>query len=275
MDFFVEDGSGFTGANSYITTEFIDDYAEQRNLPSWAAGSYSADQKKAAAIAATDYIENRFGARFMGQKLVASQTAAKANLKILLQAGSLDTITIGAETFTVVSGDDLLDTLNNIMDDINLNSPNLIAEVGPGLSIIVKTVKDGPEGDSIGVSTSSSNFAWLNTTMIGGNFEGEPQTLSFPRAYIYTKEGFAINGVPKKVKQGCAEYAIRAIRSALVSDPIIGTGGQLIDRVRKKVGPLETEFYYVTGVAFEFKSYPAADALFKEFLGIGSGGVYR
>jgi hypothetical protein len=110
--------------------------------------------------------------------------------------------------------------------------------------------------------------------MVGGNFEDEAQGLSFPRAYLYTKEGILILGVPKKLKQAVCEYVFRAKKGTLTTDPVIGTGGQSVDRVRKKVGPLETEFYY-GGSIFTYGSFPQADGLMKEFLGYGGGRVYR
>lgn len=51
----VEDGSGVVGANSYISTAFVDAYAALRGNSTWA--TYTAAQKAAACIVASQYLD--------------------------------------------------------------------------------------------------------------------------------------------------------------------------------------------------------------------------
>lgn len=67
MAFVVEDGTGKVDANSYATLAFADNYFLERNITIW--DTYTDDQKQAALILATDYIEMRFGSQFAGYRL--------------------------------------------------------------------------------------------------------------------------------------------------------------------------------------------------------------
>lgn len=71
MTFTVEDGTGVTDANAYIAVAGADTYFLERAVASWAAAT--TDAKQAAVIRATDYIEARFGQRFLGTKLTTTQ----------------------------------------------------------------------------------------------------------------------------------------------------------------------------------------------------------
>lgn len=71
MAFTPEDGTGLTGANSYITEAFADAYFLDRGNAVWAA-ALSAD-KETALVRATDYIDKRFGTQFKGLKGSSSQ----------------------------------------------------------------------------------------------------------------------------------------------------------------------------------------------------------
>lgn len=72
MSFQVEDGSGLANANSYVELAFVLDYFTDRNVPAWAALT-SDTIRQAACIAATDYIDSRWGAYFLGCKLTTIQ----------------------------------------------------------------------------------------------------------------------------------------------------------------------------------------------------------
>ena len=71
MAFTVEDGTGVTDANAYITILGSEAYWAERGDTVWAALNDS--QQQAAIIKATDYIDSRFGPRFKGTKLVTTQ----------------------------------------------------------------------------------------------------------------------------------------------------------------------------------------------------------
>lgn len=63
MAFTVEDGTGVADANAYITVAFADGYFSDRGVTAWTGIDAV---KQAAIIKATDYIETRWGDRFLG-----------------------------------------------------------------------------------------------------------------------------------------------------------------------------------------------------------------
>jgi hypothetical protein len=64
MAIVVEDGTGISAANSYVTVEEVDDYCSQRGLSEWE--NASDDDKEAALMRGMDYIESF---RFRGDKV--------------------------------------------------------------------------------------------------------------------------------------------------------------------------------------------------------------
>lgn len=121
-------------------------------------------------------------------------------------------------------------------------------------------------------------------TRWGQSFRGEPefldtpQALSFPRVCIYDRNGVAIEGVPEVLKRATAEYALRALTSALMPDPTrpdSGTSGP-VTSIREKVGPIESETRYAFGLTTpELVSVPAADRLVQQLTARRSGTVFR
>ena len=61
-----EDGSGLETANGYISQSFADTYHTDRYNTVWA--DYESDQKDAAIIRASDYVDKRFGRKFRGSR---------------------------------------------------------------------------------------------------------------------------------------------------------------------------------------------------------------
>lgn len=72
MAFIVEDGTGVAGANSYATVAFADAYFEERGNAVWAAVPDDPTKEKYL-VQATDYIENIFGRRFLGEMMETDQ----------------------------------------------------------------------------------------------------------------------------------------------------------------------------------------------------------
>lgn len=98
--------------------------------------------------------------------------------------------------------------------------------------------------------------------------------LSFPRLYLYNRDGYLITGIPTKLKQALAEYALIAkTDGALLPTPTVDDS---LTREKKKVGPIETEKewseFSATGT---FPEYPIADALMAEFVGARGGRSHR
>lgn len=70
MAFTVEDGTLVADANSYTTVDFADSYFTDRQVTGWTGADAV---KEAALIRATDYVEQRFGQRFIGYQVDADQ----------------------------------------------------------------------------------------------------------------------------------------------------------------------------------------------------------
>ncbi len=62
----VEDGSIIPNANSYVSIEYANEYFSIRNNSLWVGEDF---QKEGFLIRSTDYIEGRFGNRFIGQRV--------------------------------------------------------------------------------------------------------------------------------------------------------------------------------------------------------------
>ncbi len=70
MAFTVEDGTVVSGANAYITVAAANAYHTERGNAAWTG---SDTVKEQAIVRATDYLEGRFGARFIGRIFSADQ----------------------------------------------------------------------------------------------------------------------------------------------------------------------------------------------------------
>lgn len=117
------------------------------------------------------------------------------------------------------------------------------------------------------------------------------QSLEWPKLDAIDGSGYLITGIPKKLKQACAEYALRAFNlGELAPDPALafptrnttGEGSDssagLVQSKREKVGPIEEETQYADLNSSVFKTvsngtagallppYPAADMLISSLL---------
>lgn len=73
MTFIVEDGTLVINANSYVDVAFADDYFVTRMNATWLA-IVDPLAKEAALVQATDYIENIYGRKFIGEMVNISQS---------------------------------------------------------------------------------------------------------------------------------------------------------------------------------------------------------
>lgn len=71
MGLVLEDGTGVVNSNAYANDTFADAYFAERAVSGWTA---TQEEKQAALIRATDYIEGRYGLRFIGVKVSATQS---------------------------------------------------------------------------------------------------------------------------------------------------------------------------------------------------------
>lgn len=65
-----EDGTGLANANAYVALAFADQYFLDRAITTWTGVD---DVKQSAIVRATDYVEGRFGAKFLGCKFSETQ----------------------------------------------------------------------------------------------------------------------------------------------------------------------------------------------------------
>ena len=74
MSFIVEDGHGISDANSYVSVRFADDFLAYRTDFDWS--TRTTDQKQAALVQATAYVDARYGRLFAGRVATSTQALA-------------------------------------------------------------------------------------------------------------------------------------------------------------------------------------------------------
>jgi hypothetical protein len=311
MAFIVETGSGTANANAYCAVQFVTDYLTDRARESengWAASAL-ADQQ-AAIIKATDYVDMRFGGRFGGYKrstLVGAEAVAELALGGAGSPG--ETLTLDGITWTLAAsltpananeiliGADATETAANIVaaltggatagtnySEVTEPLENIEVEVSASdTTVVVFTVAE--EGEAGNDTAIASTLAAATLTGFRGGLNKGSQPLEFPREDLYDWAGNAVEGVPRKLRQAVAEYAVRALAAALISDPTApgdNVAGPL-KRERVKAGPVEEEKEYSAmrspgnagaggGVVSDsnLSEYPPADMLLREYLSGGS-----
>jgi hypothetical protein len=111
------------------------------------------------------------------------------------------------------------------------------------------------------------------------------QTLGFPREEVYDVDGNDVSAsVPLEIKDACCEYALAVLGTGVALVELSPTPDQStgikVTMQRDKVGSLETETRYDTGVGVRFTvTYPHADRIIKRsgyaINGGGGGGAMR
>lgn len=120
-------------------------------------------------------------------------------------------------------------------------------------------------------ATDYVEFRW-GRRYRGGPRTTEDQGLLWPRLSAFDDDGYALEGVPLKLQQAIAEYALRASLAELAPDPTVDA---TVIRLREKVGPIEEETEYrESGGQVRIKPYPKADGIMRSILRFG-GGVIR
>jgi len=71
--FTVDDGTGLTGSNSYVSVSDTDDYHAGRGNTAWTDGSITDASKEDALVRATDYVDKRFGPKYRGWRSSTTQ----------------------------------------------------------------------------------------------------------------------------------------------------------------------------------------------------------
>lgn len=301
MAFTVEDGTGVSGANAYMTAQEVTDYLTDRGRETqngW--DSLSQPAQEAAVIAATDYIEQRWRTRFRGNKEFKDISAARATLTFTGQPADTETVTIGTQTYTFVTtlgaaddvliGDSVSDSIDNLINAVNAVSQEAGVTHGTGTQqnedatatqgvddrMIAEARAKGTAGNTVATTTTVANASWSSSTLTGGGDNPAPQPLSFPRRNLVDRDGVNVGGIPDKLKFATAEYAVRSVSAELLPDPVIDDTGRAVTSNREKVGPIETEVKYADGsdIANIIRPYPAADRLLQDYV-FPAGRVFR
>lgn len=300
MAFVVETGAGTPGANALASVAFVTNYLIERERDTeggWIAASLEAQQ--AGIVKATDYISTRFGPRLKGAKLRGLIPGREASGRMTLLGLPLNAekLTVGQKVYRLVDvlaqendvliGADVAETIANFVAVLSFGGDDLTSEehtlpnhevfaIDESPALVIVALEKGDSGNAIAfASTITSSTITGAGTLSDGLDEGE-QPLPFPRAGLYSRDGRAIAGVPLKVRQATAEYAVRAMSAPLSPDPTVDSRLVPVLSVSKSVGPLSTSTTYgapgVNGTLL--KPYPAADRLLDEYL-TASGGVMR
>lgn len=284
MTLIVEDGTGVNGANAYVDVAFVTTYLTNRNRETenlWS--TVGTAPQEGAIVQATDFIERRWGLRFLGQREFNDVSAARSTLTFTAQPVATDIVTIDATVFTfgtnVTIGADLATTIDNLVTAA-ANHVTVTVKAGPGDTLKAEAKLKGTPGNGIVTSTDVTGATWSSATLLGGGDVRVAQPLSFPRLRLFDREGFVVLGIPARLKQAVAEYAVRAVSTTitLMPDPTIDATGRAVVLKREKVGPIDVTTQYSEGGAISqlIRPYPAADRLLAEYVtGVGSGRVIR
>lgn len=304
MTLVLETGAGVRLANSYVLPAFVTTYLTDRGRQTentWS--TLDAALQEAACIAATDYIDTRWGQRFKGTRLMTfADLHAIARIDFAANPAANDTVTLGSQVYTFVSalnefndGEVLIaadpnDTVQNLIDAVNGATTNTSfsatldgndaagAERADVSAAAIKftAIVGGTSGNDITLAESSTNIT-LTSGFVNGK-DGGSQPLEFPRSSLFNQDGIRVTGIPRRLKEAAAEYAVRAAATAteLWQDPVVDSTGRAVVEKMEKVGPIEESTRYEEGAAISqlIKPYPAADRLLQEYI-TPSGRVSR
>lgn len=87
------------------------------------------------------------------------------------------------------------------------------------------------------------------------------QSTEWPRNSAWNSRGDLVTGIPLRVKQATAEYALRALTSSLLADPDRDGTGRAVKSTSETVGPISERIEYADFKGFELPAYPLADQL--------------
>jgi len=87
----------------------------------------------------------------------------------------------------------------------------------------------------------------------GTKLEGRDQTTQFPRYLLYDLNDDLVEGIPREVKEACAEYALASQTIDLTGTSTTGSG--TIIEESSKVGPIEKSVKYKDTRQNSFATY--------------------
>lgn len=293
----VEDGTGISGANAYVDSPFVLAYLTDRNRATENLWSTIGDiPTDGAIVAATDFIEQRWGLRFLGNRRFRDVSAARATLTFTGQPTDTETVTVGSVVYTfnttlggansVLIGATVDASIRNLTNaalatPVEAGDTHGIGTVahlfisafeGVGDTMIVEAKSKGTAGNGLASTDTVTAAAWSSATLLGGGDIVIPQPLSFPRQNLFDREGIPVQGIPNRLKFATAEYAVRALSKTLMPDPVIDASGRTVTAKREKIGPIEVQQSFEEGGALSqlIRPYPAADRLLSEYVSSGA-----
>ena len=272
-------------ANAYCTRNFVRAYLQARNkVASWESNT-TPQAQEAAIILATDYINQRF--RFKGCKEFIANRKAYNVINIVGELAVGDVFHVGGFEYTVANdnpggGGNRIVGLDEpvvpqLVAEINNEAGNdLVTAVAAGENcVLLETAKEDLTGGQI-VSFEPNNkdanlAVWILYPTLQNEQSDVVQPLEFPRLQLYDLNGVLVQGIPEKLKQCTAEYAVRVINNpdGLNPDPEYDPSGKDVYRTFDKIGPLETQRN--SNNYINFRRYPTADKLLRDYV-VGSGG---
>jgi len=299
MALIIETGVGVRNANAYVNAAYVTAYLTARNRQTengWSTSNSTIQD--AAVVAATDYVDKRFGPRFKGvPKVTFDETYAEAEMEFGGLPDPADELTLGDDIYTFVSSlsGDAYEVLIGASGAATASNLEAAIEAGPGAGVTyglgtpqsrhsaakaagaVLTLTAKAAGAGGNLSVLEGPLTNVTITGFSGGKDGGIQPLAWPRASAYDQQGNLIQGIPDRLRQVVAEYAVRAVSSVLLPDPATDPyGGRLYSR-REQVGPIQEEARYsrTSGTSDIFVAYPAADRLIRPLLLGSVGGVIR
>lgn len=295
MTLTIETGAGVRDANAYCTAEFVSEYLASRGRSDendWIGKA--ASEKAQFVIDATDYIEQRWGPLFRGlRQFQFYSVLSTATVVFTGLPSDSETLTIGDQVYTfatalstspdvpgeVLIGVDAAATATNLESAIEATAADSGTTFGVGtqanrhvtvsLSTATLTLTATAEGSSGDYTVLTGTPTNVTVGAFAGGADGGAQPLSFPRAALYDRSGVAIVGIPLKLKQATAEYAVRAASgTSLFVDPTVDASGGVVTAKRERVGPIEEATEYLAGTYASGApiSYPAADRLMQDYV---------
>ena len=305
MTFILATGAKVYGANSYIAPGMVTEYLGTNSgqgspggLPAssiddlWRKPTATLTQPEREKLEeycrlATIFFDDKWGGQFNGAKQFEFEGAQ-------------------ATAFVGFTGSDFVGTPIGSLNIGNFNYPfgtGSTAGVG-GYEILLGLIRQINEKQTeeivaseegvgirlrIRVLSESGNFMHLSGTgamivffpFAGGQHAGS-QVLEFPRTGLYDSSGRLLTGVPKLVRNLCAEYALR-IEAGDLSVPQTPVKDVLVTEETSKVGPISTTRKYAEPTVSplsviqrsEFYEFPIHQLLKTSLSGISGGTVFR
>ncbi len=287
MTFTVETGLGVLAANAYSPLATFKTYHNDRGND---FSNFTDPEIQQGIIAATDFIDSRWGDRFLGRKEFLALKNAQAALTFTANPLDAEVVVLGSRTYTfnttlggadsILIGADTNASIDNLAAAVNVTTgegttygtgtvvhADITGKNERGDVFSAKAKLSGTAGNLLVSTTTVTGATWSSATLVGGSDTGVPQPLQFPRINLLDRDGALVLGIPTKLLNSAAEYAFRALTITLMPDPGTDPTGRNILSKRTVVGPLDISTTYEGGAPAQLMiPYPLADRLLSEYV---------